>query len=289
VEGTRAEAIQAGYRLTTTLVQTQAGPAYRLEVPIAIHLAGADRADQRKLSMTKKVQKFEIAVSARPLRLDIDPEFDLFRRLDPQEIPPALSLAFGSKRPLFLLPAKEKHKTATGYRKLAETWRQFQNPEIEIVWDDEIEMLPSDRTVWLLGWENRFLKKMAEALRNDDTVFGDGQVQVGHDALHRKEQAVVMVTRHPDNPDLALAWLATDNLTALPGLARKLPHYGRYGFLGFKGDAPENMLKGEWPITQSPLSVPLPVDVVQSDGIVEPHIGKLAERKALAALPSASP
>jgi hypothetical protein len=50
----------------------------------------------------------------------------------------------------------------------------------------------------------------------------------------------------------------------MPGLARKLPHYGKYGYLGFEGEEPTNVLKGEWPVVSSPLSVP----VKQSDGSV---------------------
>ena len=38
------------------------------------------------------------------------------------------------------------------------------------------------------------------------------------------------------------------------GLARKLPHYGRYSFVTFEGKAPTNRLKGEWPLGDSALS-----------------------------------
>ncbi len=283
VEAAQAVAIEGGYRLTATLKQIQSGPAYRLNVPIAVHLEGQAAAHQTALAMTEKELQVELMLPARPLRLDVDPEFDLFRRLDRNEIPPALSLAFGGKRPLMLLPAKEKDSATTGYRQLAESWRQSQNPEIEIAWDEAFETLPSDRTVWLLGWENQFLNKMSEGLRHYDTALGAGQVRIGQDILRREEQATVVVTRNGENPNFALAWLAGDNPAALPGLARKLPHYGRYSYLGFKGDEPENKLKGEWPIIQSPMSV----RVAQTDGKrVKVVTGKLAARQALATLPS---
>ena len=35
---------------------------------------------------------------------------------------------------------------------------------LEIRWDQEIEALPTDRAVWLLGWENRFLPEVTTAL-----------------------------------------------------------------------------------------------------------------------------
>ncbi|MDH5257481.1 MAG: M20/M25/M40 family metallo-hydrolase, partial [Gammaproteobacteria bacterium] len=41
------------------------------------------------------------------------------------------------------------------------------------------------------------------------------------------------------------------------GLGRKLPHYGKYSYLGFEGEAPDNFAKGQWPIINSPLSAQL--------------------------------
>ena len=54
------------------------------------------------------------------------------------------------------------------------------------------------------------------------------------------------------NESLAiLAWLEAKK--PQPGLARKLPHYGRYAWLRFQGAAPSNIGKGDWPVTHSPL------------------------------------
>ena len=39
----------------------------------------------------------------------------------------------------------------------------------------------------------------------------------------------------------------------LAGLGRKLPHYGKYSFLGFRGAELTNTVKGQWETTDSPL------------------------------------
>ena len=89
------------------------------------------------------------------------------------------------------------------------------------------------------------------------------------------------MARHPSNSACALAWLATDNVAAMPGLGRKLPHYNKYSYLGFTGDEPTNVFKGQWPVVNSPMSIP----VLQSDGTeVESTIAKFAPRAALAQL-----
>ena len=34
----------------------------------------------------------------------------------------------------------------------------------------------------------------------------------------------------------------------------KLPHYGKYGYLVFKGPSPDNLVKGVWPTKREGLS-----------------------------------
>ena len=61
----------------------------------------------------------------------------------------------------------------------------------------------------------------------------------------------LVLTRERDGQ--ALGWLAAGETATLPGLARKVPHYGKYGYLVFTGTAPDNQLKGQWPPNDSPL------------------------------------
>jgi alcohol dehydrogenase len=64
----------------------------------------------------------------------------------------------------------------------------------------------------------------------------------------------------------------------LPGLARKLPHYGKYSYLGFTGDNPDNQLKGNWQVTNSPMQVSF-----DSEAVLQP----VEPRPPLAQLPAA--
>ncbi len=47
---------------------------------------------------------------------------------------------------------------------------------------------------------------------------------------------LVLTARHPQNVEKAIGYLAVDPVAAFPGLGRKLPHYGKYSYLGFEGD-----------------------------------------------------
>ena len=67
----------------------------------------------------------------------------------------------------------------------------------------------------------------------------------------------MIVRRHPADLARAVGWLAIEPTAAFPGMARKLPHYGKYSYLGFAGDEPTNVVKGRRPTADSPLVVDL--------------------------------
>ena len=265
-----------------TLQQRQAEPAYQLTIPLAIQLARQDMAYQTRVSMNAKSQRFSITVPARPLRLAVDPEFDVFRRLDSREIPAAMSQGFGAEQVLLLLPAAAPPELQAAYRTLAETWQQNQSGEFEIKLDKELDALPSDRAVWLLGWNNRFVTQMQQALKQNPATLQARQVSIKGERYNKDRHALVMAARNPANTQQTLVWLATTNARALPGLARKLPHYRKYSYLVFQGDAPHNVAKGQWDVAASPMSVML--DAGQTvQGVIPPL--KLKPRHALAQLP----
>ena len=64
---------------------------------------------------------------------------------------------------------------------------------------------------------------------------------------------MVYTLSNPENNKLTLGFLATNDPGAIMNLARKLMHYGKYGYLAFEGDNTTNTLKGIFPILDSPL------------------------------------
>jgi hypothetical protein len=82
--------------------------------------------------------------------------------------------------------------------------------------------------------------------------------------------------RNPQQADQVLVWLKAGTPAAMPGLARKLPHYGKYSYLVFEGDEPANIIKGQWPVVDSPLDYRLDENANLS-GIVFPVREALAK------------
>ena len=247
----------SGFRLEAVLEQTQDAAPYALRVPVAVQVEGREQAILQEIVIEEREQRLELELPARPLCLAVDPAFDLFRRLHREEIPSAISQALGGEQVLMVLPSAAPEPVREAYAELARSWQRGRDADVEMRRDDQLELLPEDRVVWLLGWENRFRPVLGEALASYEYESDPDSVTLAGKTLNREEHAVVVLSRHTGNPDQALAWVAADNVTAMPGLARKLPHYGKYSYLGFAGDEPENVHKGQWPVTASPLLVML--------------------------------
>ena len=268
------------YRLTAVIEQTQPGPAYSLRLPLAVHMDGIDQAYQTQITIRDRQQTLSLKLPARPVQLEVDPEFDVFRRLHRNEIPPAVSQAMGAEQVLVVLADKAPADLAQAYRALAERWQEEKPGHVKVVVDTEVQTLPDDRAVWLFGWHNRFRPQLNAALKAYDFVASGDNVRIAGTTLTPQTHSLAVLGRQPHTPEQALGWLAADSAAALPGLGRKLPHYGRYSYLGFTGTDPDNVLKGQWPVVNSPLSV----RVRQGDGAaVSFSPASLAPRKALVA------
>jgi hypothetical protein len=237
-----------GFRVSGQLDQIQPEAPFPLTVPVVIHLKqGPPR--EEFVSLEGRYAQFRMDLPSPPVRLAVDPAFDTFRDLMPGESPVALSNLFGSERGLILVPSEAGPGLRDGYRSLAESWVKG-HPGWEIASDGDTRQLPKDRAVWLLGWENRFAKDFAESGRGFTLDPAAGHLKLGESSYSREDVSPVLTASHQGQP---LGWLAAGDPTALPGLARKLPHYGKYGYLVFSGQAPENIAKGQWPPGDSAL------------------------------------
>jgi len=270
-----------GWILKARIEQVQAEGVYRLSIPVAVTMEGQSRASQSVVVMDRQHLELKLRLPARPVRMDVDPEFDLFRRLDRDEIPPALTQAFGAKKMLILLPSSADKKMSKAYRDLSRSLAQSGPDEVTVKLDTEVQKLPTDRAVILCGWENRFRSEVVSALSGYDVSINKEKVSIGQTSIQRKDHTVVLTSRQPRNRDLSITWIASDLPQALPGLGRKLPHYHKYSYLGFQGHEPANIAKGRWPVIDSPMTAFVPG---MDNTIQKIERGKLASRKPLATL-----
>jgi hypothetical protein len=268
-------AANGGFRVIGSVHQIQASPAFPMAVPVIVH-AERGRPQVVNALFDGRSAQFEATVPAAPVRVAVDPRFETFRRLLPEESPTALSNLFGAEAGLMLIPAAAPDALRDAYRALAETWQQG-HPSWKVALDTDQDSLPKDLPVWLFGWENRFLDELIAAgdafrldrqnrslMLNGTLYGGEGAGQAGGDGGGHGRGDDRIDDRIDDRGHLSLVltagrgeqrlgWVAAAQPEALPGLARKLPHYGKYSYLVFRGSAPDNQLKGQWPANDSPL------------------------------------
>ena len=262
---------QDGDILNLIVKQVQNGQAYVLDVPVAVYTK--DKVFSHKIHMDGKSHQTiaTLPINGEVVRVEIDPAFNVFRKLHWAEIPPSLGAAFGADKVLLVVPANDK----TGrYTKLAKLWSGREN--VKVIKDTDLETLPKDAAIWVLSTENRFYDQVKSALKNYDASVTDSGVKFGKKSLKRSDNSTIIAVRNPNNPEAVIVGLTIHSDAATAGLARKLPHYGKYSYLAFTGDAPTNSAKGQWPAVGSPLVAVLKPGV--------PTTVKLPKRPALATL-----
>lgn len=237
-----------GYRLRLYLRQAQAEPPFAVTVPLWVTLAGAHPAVVHSVSLTEREQVFELDLPAQPLRIDLDPEFDVLRRLDPNDRPPTLSRLFATTDAVLVLPAAATKSELAAWEGFARIWQQ-RYPGLEIVRDDALDALPA-RAVWLLGWDNRFVASVkarfqapAQALEVDTAV-----VEGGHYAA--AAHALALVAADGGTP---LGFVGAP-ATLIAALAPRLLHYGSFSYAVFAADDGRNLLRGTLGVGHSTLT-----------------------------------
>jgi len=255
IENVQMTQAQGAYTVNLELAQIQAGEAYKLSIPVLIYTT--EKVIPQTIEMNAKQQSYTLAVATKPLRIEVDPRFNLMRRLDYREIPPSMSKMFGATKTLMILPSNATTEEMARYEKLSSIWNSGEGVDIEIKLDSEVEKLPVDRSIWVLGWNNLWQSAIETGLKSYDADINPSSIRFGTSSHDRAENSFVIALRHPGNPDLALTWVTVHDIEAVAGLARKLPHYGKYSYLGFSGTEPTNSAKGQWPAVNSPLAADL--------------------------------
>ena len=263
---------EAPWRVAVHLRQVQEEDPFPITVPVAVTVEGGTEAVWVEAGSCGRDCIVEVPCPARPLRVDVDPEFDVMRRLDPLEVPPALTTVFGAANPLFVLPSVASEAELTAWKALAADWARPEKPRT--VLDSDIDALP-DEPAWVLGWSNRFGAEIARRVAAQGVSVDADRVTLAGDSLPKSDHSLVLVARAAGNPSMAVGWVAASPEAAIPGLARKLPHYTRYSYLVFRGEEPENVAKGMW----QPLSSPMVRNLTDGElaALVLPPRAPLAE------------
>jgi len=178
------------------------------------------------------------------------------RRLHHSEVPASLSQLFGAKHSAIILPGNSKQ--VDNYRKLAEMWKEslaVQGKDMEIFYDTDITEIPSGMPVWVAGFNNSFYNEIKINDLYHDFLSDEETIAV---LQLTRDHSLVYAIPGKTEPEHTIGFIGTHYPENIMVLARKLPHYGGYGYLGFTDNTYTNVLKGVFPVLNSELDYVIP-------------------------------
>ncbi len=191
--------------ITLTISQKQS-PAYELLLPVLIRTLAGETTFQSLISEASAELSYQ--VDSTPLEIVIDPEYDLLRRLTPEEDSPAWSSLLGTDKGLVVVDEDQKERYQS-FLSFAESngWRVKSSDDLE---QRELE----EKALVFLGPSNTL-----------KTLFANPQ--------HPETGFTVDIRVNPFNPELPAALISSSSDMETEAVVNRLPHYGKYSYLHF--------------------------------------------------------
>ncbi|RJP74051.1 MAG: M1 family peptidase [Candidatus Zixiibacteriota bacterium] len=249
MQGPMLTRLPEAWRVSFPLAQDQPGEPYNLSLPVKI--SGADRDTVVHVPVNQAAVQVDVTVPFEPLRLAVDPDFDLFRRLDPAEIAPSLAETFGARDLVIVLPDQAVPELRAAYEELAAQFNR--RGEYRIVGSSELTPEARDAgAVFFLGRPPENPAIPASWLPGQPWEMAPGAYRLLGGEYRDPNAALLAVMRHPADPGKTAAFFAGESPEAVREAGRKLTHYGKYSYLLFFGG--KNQLKGSWEVSGGPLT-----------------------------------
>ena len=241
------------HQLHIEVQQTQSSPAFPIKLPVAIWTKGTAVPQIKILDMTEKTLTSSFLLSGEPGRVLIDPYTEIFRKLDRREVPPAIGQTYGSPLPSRILPGREDFPDVLmGYHQFAQALVKDSNVGGHLLNDEKANAVPNG-SLWVFGRTNAYAKHLKPQLKDYGVELHEDEVVIEGKSFPWKDHSFVFTLQRPGSQEGSATWVIASSGESIPGLIRKLPHYGKYGVLVFKGNEPENKFKGIWPFQPSGL------------------------------------
>jgi hypothetical protein len=201
------------------------------------------------VTVTGEAAVFDWRLQERPLRIAVDPDHDLFRKLSPAKIPVTISRVLADVAPLIVLPSSTTPGKAEAYRKLAE--RLASTDEARVAVDTvlvDIEL--TSRAVFIMGgvaengvYELLEPSESVKLVSGEIGIGGERYIEPGHSAF-------VAFTNMLDSSQTVCA-IVGNSADAVTKAGYKVIYYGKYSYVTFlDGDKQDS---GVFPVPPGPL------------------------------------
>ncbi|MHC5078446.1 MAG: ChaN family lipoprotein [Planctomycetota bacterium] len=244
-----------GWKVEAQVVQT--GEPFRVIVPVVLTTEKGRL--EKSFELTRKRNRIEWRTKAKPLTLEVDPDFHVFRRFHRGEIHPCLELTLSHEKALVVYPTRGTAKENAFYKGIAERYgmssRRIPAKADKDVTDADL----AGRSLLVLGGPgiNGVAERLSGELPGRDFAMAkDGFTVAGKRYTHKGQSALVSVT-NPRNGDRHVTFyvaLSPDGMMR----ARLMAHYGWESYLVYDVRKPRQVLsRGSFAPSAAPCTVHL--------------------------------
>ena len=196
----------SGYNLQFEIrVANSTMPAF---IPVVIHTE--NKQEKHILPVSAAEQTLSLPLKERPQKIVVDPDYDLFRRLEPPERSAVLSRLLGDPTRTILVPEANKEIYETLIQEL-----QSQGFKTASAGGIDHSTL-GDKSFLFLGPQTELKSFFPGAPENPTGLF-------------------LQIRKNMFNPKRVLGLILAENAAEVTGTGRKLLHYGQYSKLQFSG------------------------------------------------------
>ena len=238
------------FLLEATIVQSNR--PFRLPLQLLIHMEG-NREHVLTVPLRSSHETISITLPARPIAIDLDPEFMTFRRIARQLLPPVLNHFVTDRRRSVLTAFTDDPDHPSPFRDVvtrieAQEQQKPIGDRTVIVPMAQDGLLPQEGSVLILGGpESRpGIQSILDRHCGGRATLGGGSVTVKGTAYEGPELALLVSCHRTDRPGSVVTVLYAATPQAVTKVARLLFFYGWNSFVLFKDGAV--VTRGEWPV-----------------------------------------
>jgi len=244
LENPKVQTTSNGYLVSGEVVQE--GDVYQLFLPIEVD----DGLLKRRLflEVSKRKSSFSIGLPSIPLKLTLDPDDHLFRRLYPEEIIPGLNVLLEDREKVFIISDQGDEESRKIYFELAKMAKDQKGGEILSVREVTEEKL-RNASVMLLGesWKTPIISKLISNLPKPIN-HKEGSFFVKGNRVDERDESLLLTFPNPLHPGKWVTIYFGRSASSL-ARARYIFFYGWDSYMLFKNGKP--LERGNFSTVQS--------------------------------------
>ena len=230
-----ASYVSSGDRYDLKLTVEQEAPVFKVKIPVAIWSKGSSLGEIHTIEIDSREKAFDFQLPSEPVAIRLDPFSDVFRRLGAKEAPSSLSQTYGAKQITAFIPEEDFND-----------YQKFASSVAKRIFRNNGNDSNPEGSLWIFGKNHPLSKIFKVRLKKVGIEIDEKGVKLIERYYPWKDHSFVFTLARTDQQQGTMTWVIAGNKESVPGLIRKLPHYGKYGYLVFEGPEPEIQERGVW-------------------------------------------